>query len=64
MKEPLEAQEAPEIVRAPGQMTLSERAGHLFKDEEEEQQKQVEEALENPLSQYYANKHPEIVKTA
>ena len=45
-------------------MTLSERAEQKYKDDPEEQKKQAEEALDNPISEYFANKHPEVVKTA
>lgn len=43
---------------------MTERAEQKFKTEEGETQKQIDESLDNPLSQYYANKHPEILATA
>lgn len=46
-------------------MTLSERAENKYKDDPEELKKQAEEAaLDNPISEYFANKHPEVVKVA
>ena len=43
---------------------MSERAEQKYKDDPEEQKKQAEEALDNPISEYFANKHPEVVKVA
>ena len=45
-------------------LTLSERAEQKFKQEDGEIQTKIEESLDNPISQYFANRHPEIMKTA
>lgn len=44
-------------------MTMSERAENKFirNDPEASKEIQAEEALDNPISEYFANKHPEVV---
>ena len=43
---------------------MSERADKKFQDDPEAQKKEAEEALENPISEYFANMHPEVLKKA
>ena len=47
-------------------LTLSERASKKFKEERDEDHEkvQVEEAFENPISEYFANRHPDVLKVA
>lgn len=45
-------------------LTMSERADKKFQDDPEAQKKEAEEALENPISEYFANMHPEVLKKA
>ena len=45
-------------------LTMTERAQRKFQDDPEEQKKETEEALDNPISEYFANMHPEILKKA
>lgn len=45
-------------------LTMTERAERKFKTEEGEVKAQIEEAVDNPISQYYAEKHPEVVAEA
>lgn len=61
----LDATEAVDALEAATRpLTMSERAEKKFKAEEGEVKKQIEEAVDNPISQYYAEKHPEIVSEA
>jgi hypothetical protein len=50
----------------PKKMTLSERAENKFIRDDPQASKEVQqdEALDNPISEYFANKHPDVVKTA
>ena len=47
-------------------LTMSERAENKFIRDDPQASKEVQfdEALDNPISDYFANLHPEVVKTA
>ena len=45
-------------------LSMSERAEKKFQDDPEVQKKEAEEALDNPISEYFANMHPEVLKKA
>jgi len=48
-------------------LTMTERAEQKFKTEDAKDdavKAQIDEAMENPISHYYAEKHPEIVSDA
>lgn len=45
-------------------ISLSENAGKKFIEQEDHEKVQVEEAFENPISQYFANQHPDVLKKA
>lgn len=48
-------------------LTMSERAEQKFKTEEGSPEKvkaQIDDAMDNPISHYFADKHPEVVENA